>query len=89
LLLPAQIERLQTLLDTYTPQQIFGSAGCAGDGRFWTVPDLRRLVEREFGVLYKSDTSYRLLFDKCDFSYQRPAGQYKSRSEPKYMEFEE
>jgi transposase len=89
LLLPAQIERLQTLLDTYTPQQIFGSAGCAGDGRFWTVPDLRRLVEREFGVLYKSDTSYRLLFDKCDFSYQRPAGQYKSRSEPKVMEFEE
>lgn len=88
LLTPLQLERLQTLLHDYTPQQLLGQASWA-DGQFWTVADLAKLVAREYEVNYKSDTSYRALLDKCDFSYQRPVRQYRSRSEFKVMEFEE
>jgi transposase len=88
MLTPSQIERLQTSLDGYTPQQLLGQDSWA-DGPFWTVADLAKLIEREYQVSYKSDTSYRALLDKCDFSYQRPARQYRSRSEAKVIEFEE
>jgi transposase len=88
-LTPTEVEQLQVQLQTYTPQQLLGSAGCYGDGRFWTVPDLARLVERQYGVTYKSATSYRLLFDRCEFSRQRPGSHYRSRNELKVLEFEQ
>jgi transposase len=86
---PLQLEALQTLLEGYTPAQLFGQANCCGDGVFWTVPDLRRLVQERFGVLYRSDTSYRSLLAKCGLSLQRPGHYYKSRNERKVMAFEE
>ena len=89
LLTPPQLERLQYLLDSYTPGQLFGSDGCVGSGQFWTVGDLAHLIQREFAVSYKSETSLRALLDKCGFSYQQPAKQYKSRSALKVAEFEE
>jgi transposase len=89
LLTPPQIERLQYLLDSYTPGQLLGAAACVGTGQFWTVGDLAYLVQREFAVSYKSETSLRALLAKCGFSYQRPAKQYKSRSALKVAEFEE
>jgi transposase len=89
LLTPHQLERLQYLLDSYTPQQLFGSDGCAASGQFWTVGDLAHLVRREFDISYKSETSLRELLATCGFSYQRPAKQYKSRSALKVAEFEE
>jgi transposase len=89
LLTPHQLERLQYLLGSYTPRQLFGAAGCVGTGQFWTVGDLAQLIQREFDVSYKSETSYRELLDKCGFSYQRPVKQYKSRTELKVAEFEE
>ena len=70
LLTPPQLERLQYLLDSYTPGQLFGSDGCVGSGQFWTVGDLAHLIQREFAVSYKSETSLRALLDKCGFSYQ-------------------
>lgn len=84
-----EIEQVQTVLHTYTPQQWFGCAACVGDGQFWTVGDLAKLVEQQYGVTYQCLTSYRQLFDKCEFSRQRPGSQYYSRSEAKVMAFEE
>jgi len=89
LLTPHQLERLQYLLGSHTPRQLFGVAGCVGTGQFWSVGDLAQLIQREFDVSYKSETSYRELLDKCGFSYQRPAKQYKSRAALKVAEFEE
>jgi transposase len=88
-LTPQQLERLQDLLDGYTPGQLFGATACVGTGQFWTVGDLAQLLQREFAVTYKSETSLRELLGKCGFSYQRPAKQYKSRSALKVAEFEE
>ncbi len=88
-LTPEQTEAVQTKLHRYTPAGLLGPAHCVGDGRFWTVPDLARLLEREFAVVYDSPTSYRTLMRKCGLSYQRPAKQYKSHSEAKLMDFEE
>jgi transposase len=86
---PEQIEAVQNQLHQYSPAQLLGRDTCVGDGQFWTVPDLAQLLEREYAVSYQSNTSYRTLLAKCDFSYQRPAKQYKSHSESKLMEFEE
>lgn len=88
-LTPMEVEHLQAQLHSYTPGQLFGSAGCYGDGQFWTVPDLAKLVERNYGVTYKSATSYRTLFDRCEFSCQRPEAHYRSRHELKVLEFEQ
>ena len=88
-LTPDQIEHLQQQLDSYTPRQLLGQAECYGDGQFWSVPDLAKLVERNYGVVYKSATSYRTLFEQCDFSCQGPGTQYRSRNELKVLEFEQ
>ena len=86
---PEQIEAVQDKLHQYSPAQLLGRDACVGDGQFWTIPDLAQLLEQEYGVTYQSSTSYRTLLAKCNFSYQRPAKQYKSHSEVKLMEFEE
>jgi transposase len=86
---PIQYEHLQQQLETYTPAQILGQIECYGPGEFWTVPDLAKLVERNYGVIYKSASSYRDVFDRCGFSCQRPGHQYKSRNEFKVLEFEQ
>jgi transposase len=86
---PQEIEAVQNQLHAYSPAQLLRRDACVGGGQFWTVPDLAHLLERDYGVRYQSDTSYRTLLAKCDFSYQRPAKQYKSHSEVKLLEFEE
>jgi|SRR5215203_4007610 len=83
------IEALQGKLHQYQPQQLFAPGEYAGDGRFWTIATLSQLVERDYGVRYKRASSYRLLFDKCEFSYQRTSQHYLSRSEQRVMGFEE
>lgn len=88
-LAPDQIEAIQQTLHRYTPAQRLGQDACFGNGEFWRVADLKRLVEEEYGVLYQSLVSYYTLFDKCGFSSKRPAKQYKSRSEEKAVAFEE
>lgn len=85
---PEQIEAVQQVLHGYTPEQLWGEGNSLGSA-FWTVPDLARLVEERFGVIYQSANSYRNLFDKCDFSVQRPGHLYRSRSETAGMAFEE
>lgn len=89
LLSPEALEGLQRTLHQYQPNQLFAPGAYAGDGRFWTIASLSQLVEREYGVRYKRASSYRVLFDKCDFSYQRTSQHYLSRSEQRVMAFEE
>ena len=89
LLRPEALEGLQRTLHQYQPNQLFAPDAYAGEGRFWTIATLSQLVEREYGVRYKRASSYRVLFDKCDFSYQRPSHHYLSRSEQCVMAFEE
>lgn len=84
-----QLEQLQAQLQRYTPRQLLGASACSGDGQFWSVADLAKLVQREYGVSYRSQTSYRNLFARCDFSCQRPAAQYRSRNELNALEFEQ
>lgn len=86
---PQQIERLHNQLHQYTPAQLLGREVCAGQGQFWTLPDVTHLLERDYGVSYQSLTSYRSLLKNCEMSYQRPSKVYKSRSEAQIMAFEE
>lgn len=86
-LAPYQVERLHDQLQSYTPEQLLGpdAVGAA----FWTVADLAQLLERDYGVVYKSVTSLRSLLKRCGLSRQKPAKVYKSRSELQVMAFEE
>jgi transposase len=83
------LEALQRTLHQYQPHQLFASSEYEGDGRFWTIATLSQLVERDYGVRYQRVSSYRVLFDKCDFSYQRTSHHYLSRREQRVIEFEE
>jgi len=84
-----QIADLSERLRLYTPGDLFGSEAATSEGRFWTVEDLQRVVERWYGVSYQSRTSCVTLFARCGFSYQRPARVYKSRREADVAAFEE
>jgi transposase len=86
---PHQIHALHTQLQTYTPAQLLGTEACIGLGQFWTRGDLALLVERDYGVVYQSPTSYYSLLAKCGLSVQYPDKQFKSHNATKLMEFEE
>ena len=85
----SEVEAVQAKLQQYRPHQLLRSDEYRGSGEFWTVNDLAVWLEREFGVVYRSATSYRTLLKRCGLSRQRPAQQYKSRSEAKVMTFAE
>ena len=85
-----QIKELRHKLNRYRPLDVLGeSLVSTGNGLYWCVPDLKQIVWHWYKVSYKSDTSYRQLFAKCGFSYQRSEKVYRSRSEEKVAEFEE
>ncbi len=90
LLTAAQTAEIQQKLQQYTPHAIFGAAHqSAGAGQYWSVTDLRRAVQRWTGVEYQQDASYRELFTRCGFSYQRTERQYRSRKEVDVVAFQE
>jgi transposase len=84
-----QIEELQQKMHQYTPQELFGTRASTADGQFWTVEDLVRMVREQYGVEYKSRTSYTSLLGLCGFSYQKSEKIFKSRSQTKVADFEE
>lgn len=85
-----QIEDLAQKLNQYRPVDLFGPENVAiADGQYWSVPDLRKAIRQWYGAVYQSDTSYRQLFQKCGFSYQRAAKVFRSRSEADVVDFEE
>lgn len=84
-----QIEALQQKLHQYTPKELFGAKASTADGQFWTVEDLIYMVREQYGVEYKSHTSYTSLLSLCGFSYQKTEKIFKSRSQTKMADFEE
>lgn len=84
-----QIEELQAKLHQYTPQEVFGAKASTANGQFWTVADLIHVVRDQYGVEYKSRTSYTSLLSLCGFSYQKTEKIFKSRSQTKVADFEE
>lgn len=84
-----QIEELQQKTHQYTPKELFGTNASTADGQFWTVEDLIYVVREQFGVEYKSHTSYTSLLGLCGFSYQKTEKIFKSRSQSKVADFEE
>ena len=84
-----QIVEIEERLHMYTPQMLFGSQAATLTGEFWTVEDLYRMVQEQYGVMYESRTSYQELFAKCGFSYQRTEKVFKSRRPRKVAEFQE
>jgi transposase len=84
-----QIEELQQKLHQYTPKELFGTNASTADGQFWTVEDLIHAVREQYGVEYKSHTSYTSLLGLCGFSYQKTEKVFKSRSQSKVADFEE
>jgi len=85
-----QIQDLAVKLHQYRPIDLFALDMVAtADGAHWCVPDLKQAVKKWYDVEYKTDASYRQLFQKCGFSYQRTAKVFRSRSETKVADFEE
>ena len=84
-----QIEELQQKLHQYTPKELFGARANTADGQFWTVEDLAHVIREQYGVEYKSHTSYTSLLSLCGFSYQKTEKIFKSRSQTKVADFEE
>lgn len=86
---PLEFEAVHGWLHRYKPNQLLSKDEYSGNGEFWRLADLVYLLEKRFGLRYKSPTSYRTLFAKCEFSYQRATQQYHSRVAGKVMAFEE
>ncbi len=85
----SELERLANQLHQYKPNQLFAAGEYTGNGEFWQVADVAQLLQRQYGVSYKSPNSYRTVLKRCGLSCQRPAQQYQSRSETKVMAFDE
>ena len=88
LLRPEQIEAVSGLVQRSTPRQVFGAGACHNE-RFWNVVDLKRLIERDYGVVYRHSSSYHDLLKTSGMSYQRTERYYKSRRESDKVAFEE
>lgn len=85
-----QKRALREKLHQYKPDDVLPPNMRIHQGEFWTVSDLKVAVKQWYGVTYQSDTSYRVLFKECDFSFQRTTGQYRSRaSQEAVADFEE
>ena len=80
-----QLEDLSYRLRQYTPKSLLGSEA----HEYWSVSELSQVIEKWYGVAYRSWSSYLRIFAACGFSYQKVEKVYKPRSELKVLEFEE
>lgn len=70
---------LKAKLHDYRPDQLLSPEVRISQGEFWTVSDLKIVVEQWYGVSYQSETSYRRLLHECRFSQQQTVAHYRSR----------
>lgn len=90
LLSDEQLDDVCQKLHRYRPIDVLGAADVAtANGQHWTIPDLKRALQRWQGVVYQSTSSYRELFMRCGFSYQRTARVFRSKSAIQVADFEE
>ncbi len=83
-----QVEALSQKLEMYRPHDVFGPESHTTGGQHWTVEDLAEAIQRWYGVVFESRSSYRGLFACCGFTYQRTEKVYKSQRERAVMDFE-
>ena len=85
-----QLDDICQRLHQYRQIDVLRSADVAtASGRHWTIPDLKRSLQQMHGVVYQRPSSYRLLFKRCGFSYQRTARVFRSKSAIQVADFEE
>ena len=85
----AQRAEVKQKVNQYRPDQVLPPEVRVSRGLFWTVSDLKLVVERWYGVEYQSNTSYLTLLHECRFSQQKVESQYRSRpSEREIANFE-
>jgi transposase len=84
-----QLEELQQMLHQYTLKERLGPKASTADGQFWSVADLTLIIREQYGVEYRSRTSYTQLLHPCGFSYQKTEKVFKSRRESMVADFEE
>lgn len=85
-----QLDDICQKLHQYRPIDVLGAADVAtASGQHWTIPDLKHALQRWYGVVYQSISSYRVLFKRCGFSYQRTARVFRSKSATQVADFEE
>jgi len=78
-----QKQRIKKLITTNRPEKL------GLEGKFWTVPTIKRMVKERFKVTYKTDDSYRRLFHFCGFSFHKPNKVNKKRNSHMVRRFEE
>lgn len=66
-------------LQHMTVEQVLSQEERVHSGSFWTVEAVERVVEKGYGVRYRSRESYRLLLLDAGFSFQQPERSYRSR----------
>ena len=69
------VERLRT----YRPDQVIRAEVRVSQGQFWTLSDLKIVVQEWYRISYRSDGSYRTLLHESRFSQQQVQNQYRSR----------
>ena len=85
----AQKDDLHLKMNLYTPRDVLGSQTMHSSGQFWAVEDLVIMVEKWYGVRYKTRMSYLLLLKYCGFTYQRTEKVYKSQRRADVLDFAE
>ena len=61
---PQQLADLALRLRTSTPRQVFNRKVATSAGQEWTVHDLYRLLRMQYGIVFRSSTSYYNLLQR-------------------------
>lgn len=56
---------------------------------YWTATILGDFIKRQYNVLYKSKTSYYLIFKQAKFTYHKPGRVYEKRNEQEVEQWQE
>ena len=83
-----QLGEISRTLRLYTPRSRFGPEASTPDGLAWTVLDLKRLLNDEYGIVYHSIVSYYTIFARVGYSYHQPTASYRSRNEAAVVEWQ-
>lgn len=70
---------LKARMTSYRPDQVLSAEVRISQGQFWTGSDLKVVVQRWYGVTYRSTTSYRTWLHECGLSQQQTESQYRSQ----------
>lgn len=76
-----QRAELKAKIHAYRPDQVIAPDLRISQGQFWTVSDLKIVVQRWYTVTYQGESSYRRLLHECGLSQQQTERQYRSRAD--------